>query len=123
MYIKSISLSILLLLTALFVHAQHRYPSYPTVVKRFFKAYNLDLSDRERYSVLKFQKRPSGWHVVINEYQDGVWQEASNELFWNSESRSYQSLKYDKKPVNLSSLMDHEFYQRCGRVTHCTWRK
>ena len=121
MYIKSILLSFLLLLTVLLVHAQHQYPSYPTVVKRFFSVYNLDLSDRDRYSELKFQKRPSGWHVVINEYEDGAWQEASNELFWNSESRSYQSLKYDKKPVNLSSLMDHEFYQRCGRITHCTW--
>ncbi len=88
-------------LNVLVSHSQTSFPSYKTIVNQFFSQYS---SPSSEYEQLKFLKKPTGWHVATESYNEGYFQEIKQELFWDKESASFRKLLFD--PATASSASE-----------------
>lgn len=71
-----------------------KYPSYETVVNRFFDDYSMT-EDLKTFQ-LRFEKKPQGWYVVLSDYYD-VTKELKNGLFWDIKKEKFQKIDFSKK--------------------------
>lgn len=97
-----------LLTTALLVFSQllfsqEKYPSYERVVKRFFKEYIVSVDD---YARISFQKRPEGWSVAKELYEDGYYETKSVETYWDRKSGEFNLLSFKKRPEDLEAVFN-----------------
>ncbi|MCF8299386.1 MAG: hypothetical protein K9J13_17690 [Saprospiraceae bacterium] len=80
------------------------YPSYKEVVRQFFMKY--DANDRpNKYGLtdeIKFEKKPTGWHVVVMDYSKKP-NEIKDELFWDSKKNKYRKLSFKELEVKPES--------------------
>lgn len=73
------------------------YPSYETVIINFFKKYSVEdrPESKKITDVIKFEKKPNGWHVVVNNI-DSVEQTIKDELFWSRKKNKFIKINFKK---------------------------
>lgn len=94
-----------------------KYPSYETVVARFFKSYHFAGEDGQ---VLRFEKKPLGWFIR----KMGADQRLqAPQLFWDKDSLVYRPLDFPvQRPdaviavAQMSPYLHNEFEKRCFRL-------
>ena len=69
------------------------YPSYETIVSAFFE--NYAIKRYTWYNQIKFEKRPTGWHVLHSDTETG----AKSELLWSAKTKEFN-------PINLQKVKD-----------------
>ncbi|MEI7595894.1 MAG: hypothetical protein WCK02_09120 [Bacteroidota bacterium] len=72
------------------------YPSYNTIIKRFFNKYSI--TDSTDGSEIYFEKRPTGWYVSVKKYSLGT---IKSELFWDSKTGKYNKTNFNKSKSRL----------------------
>lgn len=96
-------LTTVLLIFSQVLFSQERYPSYETVVKKFFQEYLVSVDD---YARISFQKRPEGWSIAKELYEDGYYETKSVETYWDRKSGDYNSLGFKKRPEDLEVVFN-----------------
>jgi len=97
---KKVIILLLLQISYFALSAQVNYlgfPSYENVVINFFNKYSIEdrPESREITDVIKFEKKPNGWHVVVNKINP-VEQIIKDELFWSRKKNKYLKIKLKK---------------------------
>jgi hypothetical protein len=83
------------------------YPSFENVISQFYKEYGR--KGLEPGEIYKFQKKPTGWHVVVLDFKkDGKGKELQNQLFWDSNSQEYVELTYGRKTLATETDLEIE---------------
>ncbi len=104
-----------------------KYPQYQVVVKKFFDTYTL--SPEINPEQLRFEKRPTGWHVCLLEYTVDA-DILSEELFWDRNKNKFKKLAFGKttsKGENQEHLdrfknsWDKELYSICPFYGYTGW--
>ncbi|PKP22366.1 MAG: hypothetical protein CVU05_04250 [Bacteroidetes bacterium HGW-Bacteroidetes-21] len=81
-----------------------KYPSYETIVNRFFDKYSpRDYSGTQE---LRFEKRPAGWFVTVTDYYN-PGNKLKADLFWSSEKNKFMPLTFPKKEKNENLEKEH----------------
>jgi hypothetical protein len=75
---------------SLALSAQSHYPSYDSVVRRFFNVYTVkNLSEDQS---LKFEKRPEGWFVSV--FSGYPAKATVHDLFWSRKTGTYFAIHF-----------------------------
>ena len=88
---KKLSIAILVLISITLIG--QNYPSYETVVNKFFNTYSFD-----DYNLLHFEKRPSGWSISTYKPEKKVYENSI--IFWDDKTKKYNKLEFDKAKEN-----------------------
>ena len=84
---KKISIAILVLISITLIG--QNYPSYETIVNKFFNTYSFD-----NYNLLHFEKKPSGWGISIYNIEKEIYE--NSVVFWDIKTKKYNNLKFEK---------------------------
>ncbi len=102
------------------------YPDLKDVVNAFFENYAIS----KTYPLdLKFEKRPTGWHVAIYKHEPNK-QKVDDRLFWCSKNRKYKTIEIDNiftepeetsTPEKFLNQLDLMHYRVCPYYGYPGW--
>src|SRR5687768_15110900 len=93
---------LILILLPLFARSQNKLPSYPTVLKEFFKNYSY--TPEEETDGITFAKKKTGWYVqVVNRITD---EEKKEQIFWSVNTHCFNQLDDLDLPLSVDEAED-----------------
>lgn len=82
----------LLLPLASFAQEEYKYfPTYQKIIEKYFSIYSA--ANKTDTSVLRFERRPDGWHVTLSGYSASAVP-YKDELFWSNSQRTFEVMAY-----------------------------
>ncbi len=82
------------------------FPLYQNVLVKFFEKYSVQ--DIPKTSQLRFEKKPDGWHITVNDYSTGQSVTTKDEMFWSKKSNKFSDVKFNEaaNSTENSELLD-----------------
>lgn len=91
------------------------YPRYKEVVQYYFNTYSS--SNKTEDQILKFEKRPDGWHVCVRNYTTN-YPLHKDGLIWSLKTKAFTDIVFTKKTENETENSDYMTFINNWEAVH-----